>query len=155
MHRCWALLIEVGLYTLLLGPTCRNWALCPVIGPYLSRLGRAHHDEALCHVIGPNASPLGPLPCRFPLRLVVRMRWALRVVAWVKQPGWALAGHRGSCYTGGRHCMGFNGISWGQGKRDEREWAMSRGLFSQHTNWASHLLGLHYSITGPSYVGII
>jgi hypothetical protein len=36
---------------------------------------------------------------------------------------------------------GGRGISWGPGKRDERERAMSHGLFSRHTNWASHLLG--------------
>jgi len=36
---------------------------------------------------------------------------------------------------------GGRGISWGPGKRDKREQAMTHGLFSQHTNWASHLLG--------------
>jgi len=141
MCRRWALCIAVGLYALPLGPTCRSWALCVVVGPYslqlgsmphwltlliavapyVSWLGSMHCCWALLVAIGPGMSSWGPLPCRLPLRLVVCRCWALHVVVMVGQPGWALAGCRGGCYTGGRHCVGFNGISWGQGKSDERK----------------------------------
>src|SRR6266511_1807939 len=113
--------VVVQPYALPLGSTCRCWALRVVVGLYVSLLGSTHRRWALCIAFGLDASSWGPLPRRLPLRLVVHRCWALCVVVMVGQPGWALAGHRGGCYTGGRHCVGFNGISWGQGKSDERK----------------------------------